>query len=141
MTKHQTIESKLTESLAPAHLEVVNESGMHSVAPGSETHFKVLVVSAAFEGLSAVARHRRVNELLRAELQSGVHALSIQALTPAQWEAQKDGLLPSAADRIFVKSLQAKAITEPGKMANWLAAPPRGINNKPLEFEYVRAEV
>ena len=50
-------------------------------------------------------------------------------------------MLPSVADRTFVKSLQAKAVYEPGKMANWVAAPPRGINNKPLEFEYVRADL
>ncbi len=62
-------------------------------------------------------------------------------LTAAQWEAKKDSLLPSVADRTFVKSLQAKAVTEPGKMANWVAAPARGINSKPLEFEYVRADL
>ncbi len=62
-------------------------------------------------------------------------------LSAAQWEAKKDSLLPSAADRTFVKSLQNTAVTEPGKMANWVAAPPRGINSKPLEFEYVRADL
>ena len=84
----QRIEGKLGEALGPVHLEVINESSMHSVPPGSETHFKVLVVSAAFEGLALVARHRRVNEALRDELRSGVHALSIRALTPSQWEAE-----------------------------------------------------
>jgi stress-induced morphogen len=82
---HATIEGKLGEALRPVHLEVVNESHMHSVAPGSETHFKVLVVSEVFEGLGLVDRHRRVNEALRDELRGGVHALSIRALTPAQW--------------------------------------------------------
>ncbi len=57
-----------------------------------------------------------------------------------EWERRKGDWLPSAADRAFVKSLQAKAISEPGKMANWIAPPPRGINGKPLDFEYVRAE-
>jgi BolA protein len=82
---HATIEANLRAALAPEHLEVVNESGMHNVPKGSETHFKVLVVSAAFEGLGHVDRHRRVNAALRAELAGGVHALSIRALTPAQW--------------------------------------------------------
>ena len=82
---HEKIEGKLGEALRPVHLEVVNESHMHSVAPGSETHFKVLVVSDAFEGLGLVDRHRRVNEILRDELRSGVHALSIRAMTPTQW--------------------------------------------------------
>jgi len=63
---------------------------MHSVAPGSETHFKVLVVSQAFAGLNAVARHRRVNELLREEFAAGLHALSLRALTPEEWESQTD---------------------------------------------------
>ena len=85
MTVHQTIEKKLADALQPQHLEVINESGMHSVPPGSETHFKVVVVSPAFEGLGLVDRHRRVNEALRDELRTGVHALSIRALTPAQW--------------------------------------------------------
>jgi BolA protein len=86
VTLHQTIEKKLGEALHPVHLEVINESGMHNVPPGSETHFKVVVVSPAFEGLGPVDRHRRVNETLRDELRGGVHALSIRALTPAQWE-------------------------------------------------------
>ena len=85
MTTQQTIEDKLTTAFQPLHLEVVNESGMHNVPKGSETHFKVLVVSPAFEGLGLVDRHRRVNEALRDELRSGVHALSIRALTPSQW--------------------------------------------------------
>ena len=85
MTTHETIEKKLGEALHPVHLEVVNESGMHNVPPGSETHFKVLVVSPAFAGLGLVDRHRRVNEALRDELRAGLHALSIRALTPDQW--------------------------------------------------------
>lgn len=81
MTTKERIEEKLEAALAPARLEVVNESGMHNVPKGSETHFKVLVVSDAFAGLGLVARHRKVNELLAEELKGGVHALSIRALT------------------------------------------------------------
>jgi stress-induced morphogen len=83
----QRIVEKLTAALAPLHLDVMNESHMHSVAPGSETHFKVLVVSPAFESQSLVQRHRTVNDVLADELRAGVHALSIRALTPSQWEA------------------------------------------------------
>lgn len=71
------------------HVVVENESHKHSVAPGSETHFKVLVVSSSFEGLGAVERHRRVHALLSDELRAGLHALTLRALTPAQW--QEDG--------------------------------------------------
>jgi BolA protein len=86
VTTHQTIEKKLAEAFQPVHLEVINESAMHSVPPGSETHFKVVVVSPVFDGLGLVDRHRRVNEALRDELRAGVHALGIRALTPAQWD-------------------------------------------------------
>ena len=57
MSLSTVIEAKLRDAFAPAHLEVVNESHMHSVPKGSETHFKVVVVSDRFEGLSPVKRH------------------------------------------------------------------------------------
>ncbi|XP_066539642.1 bolA-like protein 1 [Hoplias malabaricus] len=80
-----SIRTKLTQALEPEHLEVLNESHMHAVPPGSESHFKVLVVSPKFEGISLLQRHRLVNEALREELSSSVHALAIQAKTPQQW--------------------------------------------------------
>ena len=88
MTRQQTIQEKLTLALQPTHLEVENESRMHNVPAGSETHFKVVVVSEAFEGLGLVDRHRRINEALAAELRKGLHALTIRALTPGQWSEQ-----------------------------------------------------
>lgn len=57
-----------------------------------------------------------------------------------EWNRHKDEWLPSTADRAFVKSLQAKAVTRPGEMAQWIAPPPRGINARPLDFEYVRTQ-
>jgi BolA protein len=85
---HQRIQQKLEGALAPLHLDVENESRMHSVPPGSETHFKVIVVSPAFEGMGLIDRHRRVHAILSEELAGGVHALTIRALTPAQWETE-----------------------------------------------------
>jgi len=82
----ESIETKLGQAFVPQHLEVLNESSMHNVPKGSETHFKVLVVSDVFAGLGLVDRHRKVNEALRDELRAGVHALSIRALTPEQWQ-------------------------------------------------------
>jgi stress-induced morphogen len=58
---------------------------MHNVPAGSETHFKVLVVSSRFSDVSLVKRHRMVNEALKSELDSGLHALSIVAKTEEQW--------------------------------------------------------
>ncbi|XP_030605819.1 bolA-like protein 1 [Archocentrus centrarchus] len=83
----RVIRTKLTDELKPDHLEVHNESHMHAVPPGSESHFRVLVVSSKFEGLPLIQRHRLVNEALKAELSSCVHALAIQAKTPEQWRS------------------------------------------------------
>ncbi|XP_028044087.1 bolA-like protein DDB_G0274169 isoform X2 [Bombyx mandarina] len=81
-----TIRNKLLTILESKHVQVINESYMHNVPKGAETHFKVVVVSEKFDGLPLIKRHRLVNELLAEELQNGVHALSIVAKTPKQWE-------------------------------------------------------
>ena len=86
MTTQDTIHSKLVEALSPEHIDVINESHQHNVAPGSESHFKVIVVSSEFEGKTLVARHRVINKLLADELQSGVHALSLHTNTPEEWQ-------------------------------------------------------
>ena len=62
---------------------------MQGAARRSETHFKVVIVSEAFEGKPLIDRHRAVNECLREELEQGVHALSIDAKTPKQWQAKQ----------------------------------------------------
>jgi BolA protein len=83
------IAQKLTEGLAPAALNVIDDShrhaghGHHHHAEG-ETHFTVEVVSAAFEGKSLIERHRLVNALLAEELADRVHALAISAKTPQE---------------------------------------------------------
>lgn len=75
----ETIQAKLAEAFNPVHLAVMNESSGHNVPKGSETHFKVVVISEAFQGDSIIARHRKVNKTLQEELDAGVHALSIVA--------------------------------------------------------------
>lgn len=87
MSVQQTIEAKLTEGLKPQHLEVVDESDRHNVPPGSESHFKVVLVSDAFEGLSLVSQHRMVYALLSEELEHGVHALALHTYSPSSWES------------------------------------------------------
>ncbi len=81
------IERKLRATLSPEHLEVVNESGAHNVPAGSESHFRVVIASERFAGLSAVARHRLVYRALAEELAGGVHALALHAYSPEQWRA------------------------------------------------------
>jgi benzoyl-CoA 2,3-dioxygenase component B len=61
-------------------------------------------------------------------------------LSEEQWNKRRDEWLPSPADKEYINSLQAEPIFEPGKMANWIAPPKRGINGKPIDFEYVRVE-
>ncbi|XP_066304102.1 DNA-binding transcriptional regulator BolA-like isoform X2 [Branchiostoma lanceolatum] len=80
------IREKLSQHFQPSHLDVINESYMHSVPPGSETHFKVVVVSDMFDKEAIIKRHRMVNGVLQEELEGPVHALSIMAKTPKQWE-------------------------------------------------------
>ncbi len=87
MSIQATIEKKLQSALSPVHLEVINESHMHNVPPGSESHFKVVVASAEFEGKPLVARHRRVNEILAEELQQ-IHALALHTYTFDEWQEQ-----------------------------------------------------
>ncbi|XP_029178107.1 bolA-like protein DDB_G0274169 isoform X2 [Nylanderia fulva] len=82
-----SIRKKLETILKPLYCNVINESYMHNVPKGSETHFKVVVVSEKFNKKLLIERHRMIHELLQVELQEGVHALSIVAKTPEQWEA------------------------------------------------------
>jgi len=81
----QTITSKLEKALSPEHLEVINESHMHNVPVGSESHFKVVIVSDNFKNKMLVARHRMVNKALEEELKGGIHALALHTLTMEEW--------------------------------------------------------
>jgi BolA protein len=87
------IRAKLIQGLAPLQLDIVDESHLHaghSGAPeGGESHFRVAVVSSAFDGVSRVQRQRMVYQLLENELQGSVHALSLTTNTPAEVEVQK----------------------------------------------------
>jgi BolA protein len=95
MQIQQTIEGKLREAFAPLHLEVENESHMHNVPEGSESHFRVVIVSDRFDGKPLVQRHRAVNGSLADELQGGVHALALHTMTPEEWFA-KGGKAPES---------------------------------------------
>jgi BolA family transcriptional regulator, general stress-responsive regulator len=88
MTVADAIRDKLTRAFHPTALSVVDESHLHAghagAREGGESHFRVEIVSDAFAGQSRVARHRRVNEVLAAELRGTVHALAIAAHTPEE---------------------------------------------------------
>ena len=88
MSLLSAIELKLVDELKPEVLIVENESKNHSVPAGSETHFKVVAVSADFTGLNLVARHRKIYAILSHELKNGVHALALHTFTPEEWKAK-----------------------------------------------------
>jgi len=90
-----TINDTLVDALAPVHLDIINESDQHNVPPGSESHFKVVVVSDVFANESLISRHRRVNKLLCAELQGPIHALSLHTHTVEEW-AKRGGRVPDS---------------------------------------------
>ena len=96
MTMQQQIEQKLQAAFSPLHLEVVNESHTHNVPPGSESHFKVTLVSEQFEDQKRlIQRHQAVNKVLSEELDGKIHALALHTLTPAEW-FEKGGVAPES---------------------------------------------
>ena len=88
MTTRQTITNKLREAFLPESLEVQDESHLHEGhaghRPGGETHFRVYIVSQAFQGKSRIDRHRMINAALSSELAGSVHALAIHAKSPGE---------------------------------------------------------
>jgi len=88
MTENISVESMVRgklESLNPDFLEVINESSNHNVPEGSESHFKVTLVSDDFDQVNLISRHRMINELLRDEISGGIHALSLHLFTSDEW--------------------------------------------------------
>ncbi len=88
MKTRNTIEKKLRNSLAPTTLEVINESHQHAGHQhgATDSHFKVVVVSALFKDMGKVARHQKIYQILAEELVDPVHALVIQAFSPEEWQ-------------------------------------------------------
>ena len=79
------VEQRLTEHFSPFFAEIVNESHMHNVPPGSESHFKVTLVSDAFAGLRLVKRHQAVYRVLQPLIGSPIHALALHTYTESEW--------------------------------------------------------
>lgn len=95
MTRRELIEERLDAAFKPLHLEVADESHMHAVPKGSESHFRAVLVTEAFEGKSLVERHRAVNEELADQFSQGLHALALHTMTPEEWFA-KGGTAPES---------------------------------------------
>lgn len=90
----QQIESKLQGGLPVSHLVIENESHMHA-GPATDSHFKLVVVSEAFDSVRLVARHQMVYKLLADELAGPVHALALHLYTEAEWTA-KGEVIPTS---------------------------------------------
>lgn len=95
MSMREVIEEKMKAYFRPLHLEVLNESHMHNVPEGAESHFKVVLVTDRFAGKTLLSRHRVVNQLLADELSGQIHALALHTMTPEEWFA-KGGQAPDS---------------------------------------------
>ena len=90
----KAIREKLSHSLKPVHLDIIDDSSSHSEHEAmrqnfgfTETHFKILVVSDVFTGKTPIQRHRMVYALIDEELKSkGLHAVNIVTKTPQEYE-------------------------------------------------------
>ena len=96
MSIKEVITQKLQQTFSPTFLQVENESHNHNVPAGSESHFKVTVVSSEFEGKRLLQRHRAINTCLAEELANHIHALAIHTFTDSEW--QETGVSPDSPD-------------------------------------------
>lgn len=88
MGMRESIFRKLDESLQNDFIAVTDESHLHNTPPGTESHFKVVIVSEAFQGKMPVKRHQLVYALLADELRKQIHALALHTYTVEEWQAR-----------------------------------------------------
>lgn len=89
----EMIRARLTSALAPDHLTLVDESHQHAGHAGAKSgggHFAVTIVARAFAGKGLLARHRMVYDALENAMHTDIHALSIRALTPEEFNPHKE---------------------------------------------------
>ena len=88
MSVAASVHAKLTDAFEPVHLDVVDESHLHAghvgARPEGETHFRVDIVAAAFDGVSRIERQRMVHRVLEDELGDRVHALALRTRAPGE---------------------------------------------------------
>ena len=83
------IEARLRHALAAVHVEVEDESRLHAGHGASGGHYRALVVSERFAGLSRVAAQRLVHDALGAWMGAEIHAFAVRTITPEQWRAEQ----------------------------------------------------
>ncbi|SNS63118.1 BolA protein [Noviherbaspirillum humi] len=87
----ERIRARLEQAFAPSRCELVDDSHLHAGhagAAGGAGHYRVTLVSAAFEGRNRVSRHRLVYDCLRDMMQAEIHALVINAIAPSELASQ-----------------------------------------------------
>jgi BolA family transcriptional regulator, general stress-responsive regulator len=92
MSSPTTVETAIREhlmaALEPTRLDVINESHLHAghrSSPGTgDSHFRLLVMSPKFKGLSRIARQRLVNQALASLIGKPIHALAMETLAPGE---------------------------------------------------------
>ncbi|WP_137129480.1 BolA family protein [Rhizobium sp. FY34] len=89
MSVRSRIEATLQQHLSPQRLEVIDESHHHAghqpdITGTGETHMRVRLVAECFSGMTRLQRHRTVNDLLKPELDAGLHALAVEAAAPGE---------------------------------------------------------
>lgn len=123
--------------LRSAMNEVLRDSYVEDCQRGVDRWNKVLAEAGLSERLSLPSRrfHRRQGIFAERYFDPSGNPISEEL-----WNGRKDEWLPSESDRRYIKNLQARPVTAPSEMANWIAPPARGVNNKPIDFQYVRTE-
>lgn len=85
MSACNSIEEKLKTELDPSHLEVIDESYLHNVEPGRESHVRVVAVSEKFKDLNLVKRHQLIYSNIQEELAGPIHAITLHTFTSKEW--------------------------------------------------------
>jgi BolA protein len=92
MTRVEKIQQALVEKLAPSHIDIYDDSASHAGHAGVRAsgggHFYATIVSSTFEGRTLIRRHQLVYEALGELMQTDIHALSIKAFTPSEFNSQ-----------------------------------------------------
>jgi BolA family transcriptional regulator, general stress-responsive regulator len=94
MSIRERLIERLSTQFTPEHMDVIDDSHLHAGHAGARSgggHYTVVIVSPAFEGKSAVERHRMVYGALESEMQREIHALALTTRTPAEWARVRSG--------------------------------------------------